>query len=90
VVATSMSANVVLLLLMAFVTFVVAPIALVWSFVDGMRTKASDRPGGGGGLSNAIGAAMLEADRLLSRPSIEYQIETEHPVLEREDDKSGD
>jgi hypothetical protein len=85
-----MSANIVLLLVLAFVTFVVAPIALVWTFVDGMRKKASDRPGGGGGLSNAVGAAMLEVDRIFARPSIEHQIETEHPVLEREDDKSGD
>ena len=81
-----MDLQVIFLLVVAFLTFVIAPIALVWTFIDGMRRKASDRPSGGGGLSNAIGAAMLEADRLLARPSIEHQIETESPVLEKESD----
>jgi hypothetical protein len=74
-------------LFLAFVTFIVAPIALVWTFVDGMRRKASDRPAGGGGVSNAIGAAMLELDRIYARPSIEHQIETENHV---QDDQSDD
>lgn len=81
-----MNLNIIVLLIVAFLTFVVAPVALVWTFIDGMRHKASDRPSGGGGISNMIGAAMLEADRLLARPSIEHQIETENPVLEREGD----
>jgi hypothetical protein len=74
-------------LFLAFVTFIVGPIALVWTFVDGMRQKASDRPAGGGGISNAIGAAMLELDRIYARPSIEHQIETENHV---QDDQSDD
>ena len=37
------------------------------------------------GASFALNA-MIEADRLLARPSIEHQIETENPVLEREAD----
>ena len=81
-----MSFHLIFLLIMAFLTFVVVPIVLVWAFIDGMRHKSSDRPSGGGGISNMVGAAMLEADRLLARPSIEHQIETEHPVLKREDD----
>ena len=35
-------------------------------------------------------AAMLEADRLLARPSIEHQIETENPIVEREGDDGGE
>jgi len=85
-----MNLHVTLLLAIAFLTFVVAPIALVWAVIDGMRHKASDRPSGGGGISNAVGGAMLELDRLLTRPSVEHQIETETPVLKREDDDSGD
>lgn len=81
-----MNLHVTLLLAIAFLTFVVTPIALVWTFIDGMRRKASDRPSGGGGISNAVGGAMLELDRLLTRPSVEHQIETETPVLKREDD----
>lgn len=76
-----------LLLALAFVTFVVAPVALVWTFVIGMRRKASDQPAGGGGISNAIGAAMMELDRIYARPSIEHQIETENHV---QDDQSDD
>jgi hypothetical protein len=85
-----MNLHIIVLLIAAFLTFVVAPIALVWTFIDGMRHKASDRPSGGGGISNVVGGAMLELDRLLTRPSVEHQIETETPVLKREDDDSGD
>jgi hypothetical protein len=81
-----MSLHIFILLTFAFLTFIVAPIALVLTIIDAIRHKASDRPSGGGGISNMVGAAMLEADRLLARPSIEHQIETENPVLEREAD----
>jgi hypothetical protein len=85
-----MSLHIIFLLVMAFLTFVVAPIALVWAFVDGMKRKSSERSSGGGGISNVVGGAMLEIDRILTRPSVEHQIETENPVLEREDDTGGD
>jgi len=81
-----MNLHVIVLLVIAFLTFIVAPIALVLTVIDAIRHKASDRRSGGGGISNMVGAAMLEADRLLARPSIEHQIETENPVLEREAD----
>lgn len=74
------------LLALAFLTFIVGPIALVWTFIDSMGRKASDRPAGGGGVSNFVGAGLQEVDRLLARPSIEHQIETENPMLEREGD----
>jgi hypothetical protein len=81
-----MELKVILLLAAALVTFVVAPIFLIWASIDHLRTKASDRPAGGGGISNLVGAALQEADRLLARPSIEHQIETEHASPERESD----
>ncbi len=81
-----MSIKIVLLLLAAFLTFVVTPIALVWTFVDGMRRRASDRPSGGGGISNFVGAGLQEVDRLLARPSIEHQIEVETPVVKPQED----
>ena len=81
-----MSFQVILLLIAAFATFVVAPIALLWTVVDGIRHKSSDRPSGGGGISSAVGGAMLELDRILTRPSIEHQIETETPIVKPEDD----
>ena len=85
-----MSLHIIVTLILAFVTFIVAPIALVWTVVDSMRRKSSDRPSGGGGISNVVGGAMLEIDRLMARPSIEHQIETENQVLEREDDTGGE
>ncbi|MGD9633122.1 MAG: hypothetical protein AB7G28_03825 [Pirellulales bacterium] len=81
-----MDFKLILLVVAAFLTFVVGPIALVWMFVDGFGRKASERPSGGGGISNIVGAALQETDRLLSRPSIEHQIETEHAIPERESD----
>ena len=57
------------------------PDRLVLTVVDAIRHKASDRPSGGGGISSMVGAAMLEADRLLAGLLIEHQIETENPVL---------
>lgn len=85
-----MSVRIILLLVMAFLTFIVAPIALIWAFVDGMRRKSSERPGGGGGISNIVGGAMQELDRLLARPSIEHTIEAEKPIRKREDDAGGE
>ena len=82
-----MSLHVVFLLALAFIVFIVGPIALVWTFIDGMRRKASDRPAGGGGISSAMARAMLELDRISARPSIEHQIETENHV---QDDQSDD
>jgi hypothetical protein len=81
-----MDLQVILLLALAFLTFIVAPIFLLWSFIDGMKRKASDRPSGGGGISSFVGAGLQEVDRLLARPSIEHQIETETVLQEKESD----
>jgi hypothetical protein len=87
--AHGMTFHAVFLIIMAVLTFVVMPIALVWTFVDGMRRKSSDRPRGGGGISNIVGGAMLELDRFV-RPSVEHTIEAEHQTLKRDDDTGGD
>lgn len=42
----------------------------------------------GGSVSGVIGAAMTEMDRIV-RPSAEYRIEAEDPVVE-EDEKDGE
>lgn len=73
----------------AVLMFVVAPIWLVCLLAFGKHRQRSDRPGGGGGISNFVGGSMLELDRFV-RPSVEHTIEAEHPVLKREDDKGGE
>ena len=45
---------------------------------------------GSGGISAGVGAALQELDRLVTRPSVEYTIETENPVHQREDDTDGE
>ena len=47
-----MTLHVLLLLTLAFLTFIVATIALVWTVIDAIGHKASDRPSGCGGISN--------------------------------------
>lgn len=74
---------------MAVLVLVVLPIVLVWSAIDHFRGRGSERHGSGG-ISAGIGAAMQELDRLMTRPSIEHQIESEHRVLKREDDSGDD
>jgi len=84
-----MSSHIILMLVLAFVTFVVVPIVLVWSIIDSRRRKPDDRRGGAGGISSVVGGAMLEMDRFI-RPSVEHRVETETPVLKREDDTGGE
>lgn len=74
---------------LAIMVLVGVPIVLVWTAVDYFRGRGSDR-GGTGGISAGIGAAMQELDRIMTRPSIEHQVEAEQPVLKREDDSGGD
>jgi hypothetical protein len=76
-------------LALAAFTLVGVPIILVWSMVSHLRGRGSERQGGGG-LSAGVGAALQEIDRIMARPSVEHQIETEHKTLRREDDTGGD
>jgi hypothetical protein len=68
---------------------VVAPIALIATAIAHFRTPASQRPGSGA-MSNALGASLQELDRLMARPSIEFQMEAEQAKLEEDEDSSGD
>lgn len=77
-------------LILALLTFVVGPIALIWALANGSWRKAGDqRRRSGGGISSMIGGAMLEMDHFV-RPSVEHRIETQHRVLKREDDADGE
>ncbi len=75
--------------ILAVAALVVVPIAMVWSMVQHLRGRGSQRTGSGG-ISAGIGAAMQEIDRLMTRPSVEHQVETEQPTLKREDDSGGE
>ena len=76
-------------LVVAVLTFIVVPIAMIWTMIDHFRGRGSDRSGSGG-ISAGIGAAMQELDRIMTRPSVEHQVEIEQKVLKREDDSGGD
>ena len=76
-------------LAMAVVMLVVVPIMLVKTMIDYFRGRGSQRQGSGG-ISAGIAGAMQELDRLVSRPSAEHKIETEQPILKREDDSGND
>ena len=74
---------------MAIAILVLVPIALAKSMIDYFRGRGSQREGSGG-ISAGIAGAMQELDRLVSRPSAEHKIETEQPILKREDDSGND
>ena len=76
-------------LILAAAFLIGIPVALVWTMIDYFRGKGSDRRGSGS-LTSGIGAAMQELDRIMTRPSVEHQIETEHQTLRREDDAGTD
>jgi hypothetical protein len=84
-----MTFQVIFWTIMAVVMLVGVPVVLVWTLVDHLRGKGRDRKGSGG-ISAGIGAAMQELDRLMTRPSVEHKVETEQPILKREDDSGGD
>lgn len=73
----------------AVAVLIILPIAMIWGMIDHFRKSGSERVGSGG-ISAGIGAAMQELDRLMTRPSVEHQIESEQHVSKREDDKGGD
>jgi hypothetical protein len=75
--------------ILAIGMIVVLPAALLWTFIEHLRGKGSERQGSGG-FTAGIAAAMQELDRLMARPSIEHKVETDHQVLKREDDAGGE
>jgi hypothetical protein len=74
---------------MAIGFLVVLPIIFVKAMIDHLRGRGSERKGTGG-ISAGIAGAMQELDRLVARPSVEHKIETEMPILKREDDSGND
>jgi hypothetical protein len=79
----------IFLLFLAGAVFIGLPIAAVWSIVQHLRTPPSQRPPRTG-VTAGFGAALQELDRLVARPSVEHTVETEKPILKREDDQDGD
>jgi hypothetical protein len=75
--------------IMAVIILVGVPVVLAWSLVDHLRGKGRDRRGSGG-ISAGVGAAMQELDRLMTRPSVEHQVESERAIVKREDDSGGE
>jgi hypothetical protein len=57
--------------------------------IDHLRGKGRERRGSGG-ISAGVGAAMMELDRIMTRPSVEHQVETQNRILRREDDNGDD
>jgi hypothetical protein len=74
---------------MAIAMLVILPIVFVKAMIDYFRGRGSQRKASGG-ISSGIAGAMQELDRILARPSVEHKIETEQPVLKREDDSGSD
>jgi hypothetical protein len=73
---------------MAIIVCVILPISMVIGASRHLRgsNRYKDRRRGGGGVGNAL----QELDRLVARPSIEFTVEAERPILKREDDQGGD
>lgn len=74
---------------MAIMVVVVGPIVLIKTMMEYFRGHGSQRTGSGG-ISAGIAGAMQELDRIVARPAAEHKIETEMPVLKREDDSGSD
>jgi hypothetical protein len=79
-----------ILAIMAAIALIIGvPAALIWSVVDHLRHRGSERTGSGS-FTAGIGSAMQELDRLMARPSAEHIVDAETPVLKREDDAGGE
>ena len=63
-------------------------VAIPASMVSHLRRPRSQRNKHRAG--SAVGNALQDLDKLVARPSIEYQIEAEHFVQRADDEKAGD
>jgi hypothetical protein len=83
-----MTVNELFWIAMAIVVCIILPICMVIGAQQHLRggNRQKDRNRAGG----AVGNALQELDRIVARPSIEYTIEAEMPILKREDDRGGD
>jgi len=84
-----MTFQIALSVILALLMLVGLPAVLIGSAIAHFRGRGSDRQGSGG-ISAGIGAAMRELDRVITRPSVEHQVETERRTLIREDDNGED
>jgi hypothetical protein len=76
---------------LAVLVLVVLPIVMIvtaWQHLRAANQTASDRKRERTRVG--IGNSLQELDRLVARPSVEFTIEAERPILRREDEKGGD
>ncbi len=84
-----MTAKFIFWLVMAIAVVVALPVCMVASVRQHLlEKKRGDGNRRADGL--AVGNALQELDRLVARPSVEYTIEAERPILKRDDDRGGD
>ena len=69
---------------------VLLPACLAYSVWDQARSKKRGDRDSGRSAGRCGGNALMELDRLVARPSIEYTVEAETPILQRENDQAGD
>jgi hypothetical protein len=75
----------------AVLLLVVLPVCGLVAAWRWLGTDPKDRPerqSGGGSMSNAVGGAMLELDKL-TRPSVEHTVEAQSPIIEA-DEQDGE
>jgi hypothetical protein len=76
---------------MAVLVLVVLPIAMIVTAWRNLRSAKKEMPDKQRERTRmAIGNALQELDRLVARPSVEFTVEAERPIVKREDDKGGD
>jgi hypothetical protein len=76
-------------LIVAVTVFIIMPIWVAFGiWKHGLSWQRNDKDGQRRG-SAGIGNALMELDRLVARPSVEFTVEAERPVLKREDDQGG-